>query len=217
MKCTKRVFLFSLGLTALCAVAPVIQAQTLYNVNINTTGLNGTGGGLAFDLISGDSATPNNTALITGFATDGTLVAGGNTSTGAASGNLPGTVTLHDSAFSESFRGETFGKNLSYTLSLTNNFVGPGAPDEFSFFLTNPTNTGTVVTTSDPTGANALFILDLDGTAGNALTVFTPRTPGVSYTVNPARLTVPEGSSFALFLPGLLAGGMLVLSRRRRH
>ena len=115
------------------------------------------------------------------------------------------------SGFSESFRGETFGTSLSFTLSSTNKFANQGAPDEFSFFLINAANLGSVVSTSDPTGADALFILDLNGIGNGALTVFTPRTAGVAYTVTPAQQSVPEPSSIVFVAFGFFR------CRLRRH
>src|ERR1043165_945601 len=101
--------LIALSLLAICSAAPNVNAQSIYDININTSGLSSMGGGLAFDFVAGDNATPNNTVLITGFSTNSALAAGSNVNTGAASGSLPGTLTLQDSGFSESFRGITFG------------------------------------------------------------------------------------------------------------
>lgn len=212
MKCTTLFSLLALILLALCTAIPAVDAQIIYNVNVNTAGLNGTPGGLAFDFITGDAATPNNTVLVTGFATNGALTGSTNTNVGNATGNLPGPLTLRDSGFTESFRGETFGSTLSFTLSPTNSFAAPGAPDEFSFFLTNSANTDTLVTTSDPTGANALFVLDLRGGATPALTVFASRTQGVNYSVT----AVPEPTTFAFAITGLVVSGVFLRFRRRR-
>lgn len=212
---TLLVNLMALSLLTICIGTPGLQAQSLYTVSINTTGLSGTSGGLAFDFLAGDNATPNNTALITAFATDGTLVPGSHTNTGSATGSLPGTLTLHDSGFSESFQGVVLGNTLSYTLSLTNNFAALGAPDEFSFFLTDPTNTGTVVHTSDPTGADALFVFDLDGSGSGGLTVFAPSTPGVSYSVRPVVASTPEPGTLALATATTIFGSGLLVRRRR--
>jgi hypothetical protein len=210
------VLLSALSVFALCTMAPMLPAQSLYNVTVNTTGLNATAGGLAFDFLAGDNITPNNTVVISSFATTGTLASGGNTNQGSAIGSLPGTLTLQDSAFSESFRGLTFGTSLSYSLSLTTNFAAPGAPDEFSFFLTDPTNSSTVVQTNDPTGADALFIVDVDGSGQGVLTVFTPTTTGVSYSVRAAGpASTPEPTSLAFAVAGLLVGRLLLRSRRR--
>src|SRR5260221_10812281 len=106
---TSLLSLAAISLLALCTAVQQVPAQSLYTVSVNTTGINGNAGGLAFDLIAGDDVTPNNTVLISSFATNGALIGGGNTNQGNASGSLPGTLTLKDSGFSESFRGETFG------------------------------------------------------------------------------------------------------------
>lgn len=205
-----------LSLLLLTALARGAVAQTLFTVSVNTAGIQGNTGGLAFDVISGDNVIGNNTFTVNNF-TGGTLAPGVNANQGDAVGNLPGLVTLKDSGFTESFRGDTFGNALSFTLSSTNNFIGPGVPDEFSFFLTNAANTGTLVHTDDPTGADALFALDLSGAGRPELTVFNPLTAGVSYSVTAAQQAVPEPSSLALLAVGLIVGSILLQERGRKR
>jgi hypothetical protein len=104
----------------------------------------------------------------------------------------------------------------SFTLNLTTHFAAPGAPDEFSFFLTNADNTGTLVHTDDPTGADALFIVDIDGSGLGALTIFTPSASGVSYTIQPVQQSVPEPGAIGL-LAGISLFGSMCLLRRSTH
>lgn len=210
--------LTALSLLALSTLAPSAQAQFTHTIVINTSGLNGQTGGLAFDFIAGDNVTPNNSILINSFTTDGTLIGASNTNVGDAQGDLPGSVVLEDSGFTESFRGLTFGNTLSFTYTQTSNFSGPGGPDEFAFYLTNLTNTGALVQTDDPTGANALFTLDITGPDPGTFTLYNPLAPGVVVAVDPVVGTqVPEPSSLALAAATLMVGGGLLRARRRRR
>jgi hypothetical protein len=179
-----------LALLGLLVLSLPARAQLAYDVSVNTTGLNGTAGLLAFDLTDGDGVA-NNTALVSAFATDGTLAPGGNTDIGGATGDLPGDLTIADSSFfNESARGITLGNSLFFRLLLTNHFAG-GAPDEFAFFLLDSTGTTSLVQTSDPTGANALFTVDLTGAPGGILSVFS--SPEIGYSVTPvAPAPIPE-------------------------
>ncbi len=148
------------------------------------------------------------------FTTDGTLASGGNTNTGGATGDLPGDLSLTDSTFSNtSDRGISLGNSLSFQLSLTNNFAG-GSPDEFAFFILDSTDANPLVSTDDPTGANALFTVDLTGASGGALSVFGSLTAGVAYTVTPtAPGRVPEPGGLAVL--GMGCALVWPLLRRR--
>lgn len=104
---------------------------------------------------------------------------------------------------------------------MTDHFVAPGAPDAFSFFLTNPSNTATVVSTTDPTGADALFLLEANGLPGGNLSVYTNSNTAlnVSWSLRPrTQNTVPEPSAVAFALTGAgLLTGLGVLRRLRRR
>lgn len=207
-----------LALSAL--VCSPLNAQVPYVVTIDTSALNGTTGGVAFDFISGDGMTLNNMVSITSFSTDATLIGAANTVQGSATGDLPSDLTLNDTGFTESFRGLTFGNSLSYTFTTTSNQSAPGV-DEFSFFLTNAANTGTAISTSDPTGSDALFAFDIDGSPAGAMTVFSSSTPGVSFTVAPAAASnVPEPSAYQFIALGLASVGLALgwnnLRRKRK-
>ncbi len=203
----------ALGLAALFTLLVFslpARAQLAFNVNPDTSGLNGTSGLLAFDLTDGDGAV-NNSATVHAFSTDGTLASGGNSNTGGATGNLPGDLSLTDSAFfNESARGLTLGNNFSFQLSLTNHFAG-SSPDEFAVFLLDPTGTNSLVSTNDPTGANALFVVDLTGSGSGSLSVFNALNAGIEVTITPAGVPEP-GTLTALGIGCVLAWPLL---RRR--
>jgi hypothetical protein len=172
-------------------------AAVIYDVNINTTGLSGVSGNLAFDLIDGDGVN-NNTVSITQLATDGV---GLDTSDFSISDVL---------FFNEVQRPLTFGTSVSFSVSATTDFLG-GTPDAFSFFLLNSSGTQSLITTTDLTGANSLFGLEIEGTAEGLLTTHIVTDPlGVAGSVAP----VPEPASLATW--SLMGAGVGVVSRRRR-
>ena len=142
---------------AFLSAMPVVASSIL--VTVDTSALAGTKADLAFNLIDGGA--PPNAVTIAGFATDGTL--GASSSKGNVTGALPGSVTLADTSFfSEYVQGATLGNSLSFVLNTSGNAPGPASfPDGFSFFLLDHATGLPLVTTSHPTGANALFLFSL--------------------------------------------------------
>ena len=184
-----------------------VEAQSHYQFLLNGSALTGVTGQLAFDFIGSDNASPNNTVTIEAFTTDGTLDLGGNNNTLGAMGDLPDSLTLTDTEFfNESSRGMTFNTALSYDVKLTENYESPGLPDQYAFFLLDSSGQS-LLTTTDPTGSDALYTLDINGKAGGQLTVYSSLTPNISWQVN----TVPAPA--ALYVYGL--GFCLLLGRRR--
>lgn len=183
-------------------------------VTIDTTGLNGAAGDLVFDFISGGG--PANTVTISGFASDGTL--GAVSPTGLVSGTLPGTVTISDDpvtfAFNEYLTGFTFGSAISFNLGVTQNAPGVGfSPDELSVFFLAGDGVTSLIATSDPTAADSLMVVDLDGSSDGAATAFSVSDPsGVNATIGPGAASVPEPGNGAVL--GLV---VLVWSGTQRY
>lgn len=180
------------------------RALTVYNIAINTGTWTGQQGILAFDLIGGDSIFANNTASIAGFSTDGTLTPGGS-------------VFLTDSGFfNEELKDITFGSFLNFSLLLTEDHAGPGF-DQFSFFLLDPTTFLPLFETNDPTGANALFAIDISAAGGGVPYVFESVAAGTSWQLLPPTgpAVADGGSTFALL--GLTLGVVAGLGRMRRR
>jgi hypothetical protein len=172
---------------------------------INTPGLSGVTGSIAFDLINGGM--PYNQASIEHFLSDGTL--GAHQTIGTVSGQLPGSVLLTDDDFFNEYSQEfAFGNELSFTLNATERpAAGVSFPDGVAFFLLDPSTGRSLITTSDPTGANALFLLSIGATPGLAL--YQATDVAVTLQVEP----LPEPTTLILMLAGLAI--LAPLTRRR--
>ena len=189
---------FSLASTAVFA--------STYAVNIDTSSLFGTSAQLAFDVI--DGGTPANSVTISSFATDGSL--GSASGTGDVSGSLAGTLVLNDtvSPLNEYLAGITLGSSLSFVFEATNNAPDnpSSSPDGFSFYILTALG-GDITSTGDPSGTNALLVLDISG-ATTAPTPYSGSNPSVPVVVTP--VPIPPG------LVLLLSGLPLCLRRRQK-
>lgn len=198
---------------ALCCLgllsAPAdILAHSVVEVNVNTSPLVGTQAQVAFDFIDGGPPANDNTVTLSNFVTDGTL--GTVSLTGGVTGNLPGTVTLTDPTFfNEYLTNITLETDFSFQLNATSNGPGLGSlADAFSLTILDPTTGLPLFSTTDPTGANTLLLLNIDGSSNGALQLYTA--PG-----NQAQVTAtlfspaPEPNTFLLMGSG--ASGVLLL------
>lgn len=146
---------------ALIASGP-LSATEVVTIQLDTTLWQGSAAELALDF-TGYGA-PSNIIDITSFQTDGTL--GTQTPSGIEVGTLPGTVTMQtlpSSFFNEDLANITLGSYIYFQFDARVN-VGPSGafPDEFSFFLLDSSG-NPLVTTTDPTGADAIATIDLTG------------------------------------------------------
>jgi hypothetical protein len=221
--CQARAALMSGLVAAISAIglqAPA-QADSIYDVSINTASLAGTGSTLTFDFLAG-GGTQSNTATISDFSTDGTLVSGG-VDSGSVIGSLPGTATLTNASFfNELQQGMTLGSTISFQVDLTANApTGSSLPDTFSMFLLDPTASYSLINTNDPTGSDSLLTVQVDGTSTGNVGVYSssglsgPSVPvSISAAIAPA--PVPEiDASAALGALTLLLGAFAVLRSRR--
>jgi hypothetical protein len=203
---------------------------TLIQIDINTSFLApGTSVDLAFDFFDGGS--PDNSVTISNFTITGGSPNGSPTTTGNVTGDFSSPpVTLNDSTpvansfFNEYLQNATLGgsgSSLTFRFSITGNAADPASsPDEFSFFFLDPTNfvngiEQSLIATSDPTGADALFAFDIG--AANQPAVYLPTTCPrgvVCVTATLVAGAVPEPGALGLAAAALLALG---LARRGRN
>jgi hypothetical protein len=200
------------AMISLAIVAEAAQADSIYDVTIDTSGLSSQDVTLAFDFIAGGGA-QNNSVDISKFTSDGVLGAAGPNS-GTVSGSLPGGVTLTTangtSFFNENLQHITLGSTLTFQVDATTVWGG-GAPDALSFFILDSTAAQSLIATSDPTGADSLFFLEADGQPNGHLSVFTT-TQGITATLVPS--TVPLPAAIWLLLSGLSGVGVLRVRNR---
>jgi len=187
--------------------SPVLRADMDYNVSVNTPGVTGTGGFLAFDL-TGGIPLQDNVATISAFSSDATLGAG--STSGDVTGTLtPGPLVLTaDQFFNEWLQPVTFGTTITFNLDVTTDFASGSTPDSFEFFLLDSTQTP--LSTSDPSGGNSIFTIDLTGDS-TAPDVFLSTAPSSQFTasVTPSTISTPEVT------PGPAVGlGLLMLALR---
>jgi len=177
-------------------------ADSIYDVTIDTSSLSGQDATLAFDFIAG-GGTQSNTITISDFTTDGTLGTNGPNS-GSVTGSLPGTVTLSNASFFNEFlQGIDLDTSVAFTLDATTNApTDSSLPDTFSFFVLDPTASYSLLNTTDPTGADSLFTLQIDGSAGGVTGIYTPT-------------SVPEPEELGLWLTALLGVGLAMRLRRQ--
>jgi hypothetical protein len=193
---------------------PMAQAETL-SVSLNTSALSGSAAALAFDLVDGDASLGNNSASVSGFATDGNL--GGAVSAGGVSGSAPDATLADTAAFNERLQFLALGASIQFTVTLTGNWGGGGDPDQFALYLLDGAGLASLVATTQAVGANALFTYDFTGQAPGNLRVYSASdaVSGLGWTVALAPSAIPEPAT-----AGLLGLGGLPLasaSRKRRQ
>lgn len=200
----------ALGTLALGAAA---QAQTRYQVTVNTSALNTTSGGLDFQFNPGGNNAPAATVQITDFTTNATLL-GASMPSGGGMGALPGVLTItNNPGINEVFQGVTFGTTLSFAVAFSGPALTPPAGTTvgslFGFTLFD--NSGNSLLSNNPDGS----ALDISVNPDGSLTP-QPAPPGANgLTVTAA--PVPEASTtVSLGLLLALGVGGQVLARRGR-
>jgi len=150
-------------------------------VTINTSSLNGTSGKVGFDYTVNAPPAGQHVEILN-FATDATSNGLPETQGGLVEGTLilpPFTTGAFTEIGSGAFFNEllvnlTFAKTITFGLEVPE-YAPTGVPDQFSLFLLGLDGLP-LFSTADPTGADALFAVDITGAPGGSRSAFAPAT-----------------------------------------
>lgn len=201
-----------LPVTLSIAVPQKVSASTL-EVTLDTSSIFGEQGSFIFDFIDGGSGVENSVTIFNSNS-DGT---GGLEQT---SGNVTGTLDTSlvlgkdpNSILTELTKFITFGNYITFTLDITENGPGlEGTPDSFSLFVVD--GAGDLAPTTDPTGSNALFIFNIDGSSTGNLSIYTLPNGAQPWQVTPVS-AVPVPSAVWLFITGVIGVGVNLRKTRK--
>ena len=207
-------------LLAILATVPIVsQANTIFNVTLDTTTLQGKSFGLLFQFNDG-SQVSNNTARI------GNFNLGGGTAgdcaahpllcvpEGGASGNISTSLSLADSSPFNSYLQEfTSGTSLSFQVDLTTNVDGgvTPTPDVFTFGILDAA-TNSSLPTMDLNDTLLTINIDsvnpiIDSYGSDPASAYSFNAPQIEMVIQPPSPpeNAPEPDSLLLIVFGLLA------------
>jgi hypothetical protein len=195
-----------LGLFLIVHAGAVVSA--VFNVTVDSSVLSGNPGILVFDFI--DGGPPNNSVILSAIVSDGTQ--GATSTAGDVTGSGPWLFTDAGGSFFNELQipFNPMGSSLTYSFTTSDNPPDPSSfADSFSFFILDTDLVTPLITTNDPTGANAIFQLSF-GLGEQGLLVYTADQADFSIAVVPQPSAVPEPGTLALLVVGIMA-----LSARR--
>lgn len=127
----KRLIILANVLAFAFTAVPLIGGTIIYDVQVNTSAVNGTSGSFELQLSSGVAGNPLITATLSNFTVNGTLV-GAPTNLGNVSGALPGTVSIDNGntsfALASMLQQITYGTGFNFRLTIDTVAVDPGPP-----------------------------------------------------------------------------------------
>jgi hypothetical protein len=200
-----------------------VASAAMFDVTVNTSSIAGTTGKLVVDYTVNQPPSGRHVE-VHDFVTNSIVAALPETEGGLVEGNvfLPPFTTIGASLnsavgfaeigggqfFNELMMNLTFGTTISFELHVPE-YAPLTFPDQVALFLLRQ-NGLPLFPTSDPTGADALFIVDISGTLGVTPTAFSPTTlTGTNVNiVTPGgeTPTIPEPTTITLVMMGLGAG-----------
>jgi len=186
---------------------PAYAAYTSLSATFDTSSIANTDALIAFDFIPGDSSVLNSVSVFN-FLTDGTINAGTAILTGDVTGDLTSSASLENTSFfNEIMQPLSLGNSITFNVTLSQEFSG-SIPDALSVFLLDGSYMPLFHTT-DPTGADSLFLFSIDGTATGNLNIYAAdSTISNPVTWSAELVTVPIPATVWLFLPGLFSLGL---------
>ena len=207
---------------ALSTASPA-WADAIFNVNINTASLAGTTGKLTFDYLVNNSPSGHHVEIMN-FLTNSSTFDLPESAGGLVEGNvflppfttvgapLTGVVGFSEIGggffFNELILNLKFGTSISFQLHIPEYAVGV-VPDQFSLFLLN-SGYAPLFPTNDPTGANALFAVDITGPTTVAATAFAPAIlSGSDLNIVTPGTTVPVPDQGGVPLLVIALGGLI--------
>lgn len=202
-----------LSAAALMFIASLARA-TMIDVTIDTTALLGDPAVLAFDFV--DGGPPDNIVTLSALTSDGTQ--GSFSTTGNVTGTGPWTFSDAGGSFFNELQVafDAMGTSLTFQYTTTDNPPDASSfPDAFSMFVLDPSATLALITTDDPTGADALFLSNI-GQGPQGLTVYAADQAGFSVSASSPSTPVPEPGVLWLLVAGAMAF-FAPMSRGARH
>lgn len=166
----------------LLLAAGAASAQGTYNFTINTLAVKGQPGKIVLDYTVNVPGGSGNSVYITNYTSTGTGLQLGlpETQGGLVTGDI---ILLNNPASSTQIIGGAFfnelavtyvkfGDQITFSVDVPASSL-PGIPDEFSLYILDANNRP-LFSTSDPTGGNALVVMDANGQPGGAVTIYNP-------------------------------------------
>jgi hypothetical protein len=187
----------------LVVVSSALARATTIDVTMDTSALNGVSAVLAFDFI--DGGMPDNSVMLSALTSDGTQFS--TSTTGTVTGGGPWTFSDAGGSFLNELlvTFNPMGTAVSFSFTTTDHPPAPGSlPDAFSMFVLDSTGTSQLITTDDPTQADALFLFNL-GQGPEGLTVFAVDQSGFTVDASSAPIPAPEPGILALVIAGAMA------------